>query len=134
SLETALKLADGLAVGEFADGAAGTEHTAGERKTAKIHDRRGPQRLLFSEKIACPVSGFTIPEIQPRPFSFNNPFRARPARGGPGARAAHRPRSRHSRPRQDVARRRDRAVGEIEFALLHADAARAWQALQVQPR
>src|SRR5262245_61737465 len=82
SLETALKLADGLAVVEFADGAGGTEHAAGERKTAKIHDHSGPQRLIFSEKFACPVSGFTIPEIEPRLFSFNNPFGACPACGG----------------------------------------------------
>ncbi len=84
SLETALKLADGLAVAEFADGAAGTEHAAAERKTAKIHDQSGPQRLIFSEKFACPVSGFTIPEIEPRLFSFNNPFGACPACGGLG--------------------------------------------------
>jgi len=50
----------------------------------KIHDQRGPQRLLFSEKFACPVSGFTIPEIEPRLFSFNNPFGACPACGGLG--------------------------------------------------
>src|SRR5947208_10188044 len=73
SLETALKLADGLAVVEFADGAMGTERSAAERKTAKIHDQSGPQRLIFSEIFACPVSGFTIPEIEPRLFSFNNP-------------------------------------------------------------
>src|SRR5213080_2287830 len=84
SLETALKLADGLAVVEFADGATGTEPTAAERKTAKIHDQSGPQRLIFSEKFACPVSGFTLPEIEPRLFSFNNPFGACPACGGLG--------------------------------------------------
>src|SRR5262249_59688761 len=44
----------------------------------------GPQRLIFSEKFACPVSGFTIPEIEPRLFSFNNPFGACPACGGLG--------------------------------------------------
>jgi excinuclease UvrABC ATPase subunit len=32
-----------------------------------------PRRILFSEKFACPVSGFTISEIEPRLFSFNNP-------------------------------------------------------------
>jgi excinuclease ABC subunit A len=41
-------------------------------------------RLVFSEKFACPVSGFTIPEIEPRLFSFNNPFGACPACGGLG--------------------------------------------------
>ncbi len=39
---------------------------------------------LFSEKFACPVSGFTIPEIEPRLFSFNNPFGACPTCGGLG--------------------------------------------------
>jgi excinuclease ABC subunit A len=75
SFETALKLADGLAVAEFA---------AQQKKTAKIHDQSGPTRLLFSEKFACPVSGFTIPEVEPRLFSFNNPFGACPACGGLG--------------------------------------------------
>jgi len=81
SLETALKLADGLAVVEFADA---SKDDAPTKKTAKIHDRSGPERLIFSEKFACPVSGFTIPEIEPRLFSFNNPFGACPACGGLG--------------------------------------------------
>ena len=56
-----------------------------EKKTAKIHDQQsGPERLLFSEKFACPVSGFTIPEIEPRLFSFNSPHGACPACGGLG--------------------------------------------------
>jgi excinuclease ABC subunit A len=55
-----------------------------DKKTAKIHDQSGPQRLIFSEKFACPVSGFSIPEIEPRLFSFNNPFGACPACGGLG--------------------------------------------------
>ena len=44
--------------------------------------RRAPH--VFSEKFACPVSGFTIPEIEPRLFSFNNPFGACPKCGGLG--------------------------------------------------
>ncbi|MEA2907661.1 MAG: excinuclease subunit, partial [Alphaproteobacteria bacterium] len=128
SFEQALKLADGLAVVEFADSAtnSGTSprlrgevdarSASGEgdsrqarrskdaphpnplpvkngereqteqavRKTAKIHDHSGPERLIFSEKFACPVSGFTIPEIEPRLFSFNNPFGACPKCGGLG--------------------------------------------------
>ncbi len=52
---------------------------------AKIHGQLdGPERLIFSEKFACPVSGFTIPEIEPRLFSFNNPFGACPKCGGLG--------------------------------------------------
>jgi excinuclease ABC subunit A len=54
------------------------------KKVAKIHDKSGPERMLFSEKFACPVSGFTIPEIEPRLFSFNNPYGACPACGGLG--------------------------------------------------
>jgi excinuclease ABC subunit A len=96
SFETALKLAEGLAVVEFADPTPDrvprsspplSGEGEGERiakKVAKIHDRSGPERLLFSEKFACPVSGFTLPEIEPRLFSFNNPFGACPACGGLG--------------------------------------------------
>ncbi|MGD0850911.1 excinuclease ABC subunit UvrA, partial [Bradyrhizobium sp.] len=57
---------------------------AATKKVAKIHDKSGPERILFSEKFACPVSGFTIPEIEPRLFSFNNPYGACPACGGLG--------------------------------------------------
>ena len=79
SLETALKLAEGLAVVEFADGAAPTSTS----KANKVKNET-TERLIFSEKFACPVSGFTIPEIEPRLFSFNNPFGACPACGGLG--------------------------------------------------
>ena len=40
--------------------------------------------MTFSEKFACPVSGFTIPEIEPRLFSFNAPFGACPTCDGLG--------------------------------------------------
>ncbi|MFD2237742.1 excinuclease ABC subunit UvrA [Aureimonas populi] len=77
SLETALRLADGIAVAEFADGT----------------DERGrPRQMVFSEKFACPVSGFTIPEIEPRLFSFNNPFGACPSCDGLGSHQAVDPR------------------------------------------
>src|SRR5204863_345199 len=69
SIETALKLADGLVIAEFAD-------EKEKDGTAK--------RLLMSSKFACPVSGFTIPEIEPRLFSFNNPHGACPACDGLG--------------------------------------------------
>jgi excinuclease ABC subunit A len=63
----------------------GREQQASEKKTklaaAAAADAR---RLVFSEKFACPVSGFTIPEIEPRLFSFNNPFGACPKCGGLG--------------------------------------------------
>ena len=84
SFETALKLAEGLAVIEYADAPAAAAAPEEKKKTAKIHDKSGPERILFSEKFACPVSGFTIPEIEPRLFSFNNPYGACPACGGLG--------------------------------------------------
>ncbi|MGH7000053.1 MAG: excinuclease ABC subunit UvrA [Stellaceae bacterium] len=63
SLETALKLADGIAIAEDADSS---------------------KQTIFSAKFACPVSGFTISEIEPRLFSFNNPFGACPTCDGLG--------------------------------------------------
>ena len=77
SLEQCLKLAEGLAVVELADTKA--TGAAANRGRNATHER-----LIFSEKFACPVSGFTIPEIEPRLFSFNNPFGACPACGGLG--------------------------------------------------
>ena len=47
--------------------------------------RASRRRIMFSSKFACPVSGFTIPEIEPRLFSFNNPFGACPVCGGLGS-------------------------------------------------
>ncbi|CAL8973675.1 UvrABC system protein A [Rhodoplanes sp. P11] len=132
SFETALKLADGLAVVEFADGApvpssvtsllvGEVDHPKGGREGGKRHGTASgatplpappPQggrervenaakpdakttklaaaaaadanRIVFSEKFACPVSGFTIPEIEPRLFSFNSPHGACPSCGGLG--------------------------------------------------
>ena len=91
-------------------------------KAAKIHDQSGPQRLIFSERFACPVSGFTIPEIEPRLFSFNNPFGACPACGGLGVEQHIDADLDHPGQERDAAQGRDRAVGEIDLALLHADA------------
>jgi len=55
-----------------------------ERAKANRQRNETSERLVFSEKFACPVSGFTIPEIEPRLFSFNNPFGACPKCGGLG--------------------------------------------------
>ncbi|MFZ8992425.1 MAG: excinuclease ABC subunit UvrA, partial [Candidatus Puniceispirillaceae bacterium] len=55
SLETALGLSDGLAFADYAD---------------------KDERIVFSARFACPESGFTIDEIEPRLFSFNNPYGA----------------------------------------------------------
>jgi excinuclease ABC subunit A len=66
SFRTALNLADGITVLETAPAEA------------------EPERITFSENFACPVSGFTIPEIEPRLFSFNAPFGACPKCDGLG--------------------------------------------------
>ena len=132
SFETALKLADGLAVVEFADrnpnapspGRASLSSSPGRREAASPgdpdrliqgspkrdgrdkpgHDKKNakagddneddgrmkrgtqddPNRIIFSSKFACPVSGFTISEIEPRLFSFNSPHGACPACDGLG--------------------------------------------------
>jgi excinuclease ABC subunit A len=86
SLETALKLADGLAVAEFADKPLPAEETAEESAYKSKNETH--ERILFSEKFACPVSGFTISEIEPRLFSFNNPFGACPTCDGLGSQRA----------------------------------------------
>src|SRR5271165_6665842 len=120
SFETALELADGLALVEFADAPAAhgevangemansanhsplaTRHSrGGEIANSEIANsemansggghsplapRHSPERILFSSKFACPVSGFTIAEIEPRLFSFNNPHGACPVCGGLGS-------------------------------------------------
>ena len=68
SFRTALDLADGIAILE----------TAPQEKNVE------KERMTFSENFACPVSGFTIPEIEPRLFSFNAPFGACPDCDGLG--------------------------------------------------
>ncbi|MCC0057039.1 MAG: excinuclease ABC subunit UvrA [Rhodobiaceae bacterium] len=83
SLATALELADGIAVAEFADKALPASELAGESANKSKNETH--ERLIFSEKFACPVSGFTISEIEPRLFSFNNPFGACPVCDGLGS-------------------------------------------------
>ena len=68
SMEIALQLTDGIAVAEMAD----------SKKEAE------PEKIVFSSRFACPESGFTIDEIEPRLFSFNNPFGACPSCDGLG--------------------------------------------------
>ena len=71
SFRTALNLADGIAIFEAA-------LEGGEDEVTDV------KRITFSEKFACPVSGFTISEIEPRLFSFNAPFGACPICDGLG--------------------------------------------------
>ena len=64
SIETGLKISDGLVY---------------------VENVQTTERTVFSSKFACPVSGFTIEEIEPRLFSFNNPYGACPHCDGIGA-------------------------------------------------
>ncbi|MCP5082737.1 MAG: excinuclease ABC subunit UvrA [Alphaproteobacteria bacterium] len=82
SLEAALELADGIAVAEFAD----KPLQADETSEASVNKSKNEthERIIFSARFACPVSGFTIDEIEPRLFSFNNPFGACPKCDGLG--------------------------------------------------
>ena len=86
SFEAALKLADGLAFVDLADGVV----PGREDETATTGSMKGTglpaNRIVFSEKFACPVSGFTIAEIAPRLFSFNAPQGACPECDGLGER------------------------------------------------
>jgi len=88
SFEQALKLAEGLAFIDLAEGVVpGREEEAKAAKgRAKTLKGTGlpPNRIVFSEKFACPVSGFTIESIEPRLFSFNAPQGACPACDGLG--------------------------------------------------
>ncbi len=79
SFETALKLAEGLAYVDPADPV--EPHTP---KSEILGSNAPDGRIVFSEKFACPVSGFTISEIEPRLFSFNAPQGACPACDGLG--------------------------------------------------
>ncbi|HYI64930.1 MAG TPA: excinuclease ABC subunit UvrA [Allosphingosinicella sp.] len=81
SLETALKLADGLV---YLDPADAPPPAPSSDDKEVLQDNAPEGRITFSEKFACPVSGFTIAEIEPRLFSFNAPQGACPACDGLG--------------------------------------------------
>src|SRR4029450_12997294 len=78
----ALKLAEGLAIAEYTDKPLPPSQTTEESANKSKNETH--ERILFSEKFACPVWGFTIDEIEPRLFSFNNPFGACPKCDGLG--------------------------------------------------
>ncbi len=94
SFEQALKLADGTVYLDLADttvAAVGGEPAPIEAPEPEAKPKKGmkktglaPNRIVFSEKFACPVSGFTIESIEPRLFSFNAPQGACPACDGLG--------------------------------------------------
>jgi excinuclease ABC subunit A len=100
SFQTALHLADGIAIAEMADSQeaksvprvspeaspkTGSGATGKKKRSEPAASEINPEQIIFSEKFACPVSGFTIPEIEPRLFSFNNPYGACPTCDGLGS-------------------------------------------------
>ncbi len=90
SIETALKLSDGLVRVEVVGGLGIRDSGFGKKKESKSLSPNpqspipNPDSFLMSSKFACPVSGFTLPEIEPRLFSFNSPYGACPACDGLG--------------------------------------------------
>jgi excinuclease ABC subunit A len=102
SLETALRLADGIVTVEFQDSTSGatSAHSRPPSARAGLKDP-APTKLAttnpaakipatttatFSEKLACADCGISFPEVSPRMFSFNNPYGACPECGGIGSR------------------------------------------------
>jgi excinuclease ABC subunit A len=89
SLETALRLADGIVTVEALDGGDGATRASSRPPSAK-GGHKGPATTnattTFSERLACAECGISFPEISPRMFSFNNPYGACPECGGIGSR------------------------------------------------
>ena len=92
SFEQALKLADGIAIAEMVDKPLLVARDSPSSSRPRAADDAGAfknknethERIIFSQRFACPVSGFTIEEIEPRLFSFNAPAGACPACDGLG--------------------------------------------------
>ena len=68
----------------FSESVEGALETSGGTLIALVKERAGEREILFSQKSACPNCGISIPEMQPRLFSFNNPFGACPECSGLG--------------------------------------------------
>ena len=60
----------------FSESIEGALETSGGMLIAQVREKSGDREILFSQKSACPTCGISIPEMQPRLFSFNNPFGA----------------------------------------------------------
>ena len=111
SFETALALSDGIVYAENAD-------------------TKGRTHRVFSSRFACPVSGFTIEEIEPRLFSFNSPARRVPGLRRPGRGKLLRPGTGGAGRAAVTGRRRDRALDRRAVSLLRPDAAKPRAPLQ----
>ena len=111
SFETALALSDGIVYAENADAS-------------------GRAARVFSSRFACPVSGFSIEEIEPRLFSFNSPHGACPACDGLGVESFFDPELVVPDERLSLADGADHAVDRRAESLLRPDAAKPRAALQ----
>src|SRR5262249_56706507 len=87
SLETALRLADGIVTVEALDGGDGSARASSRPPSSKagLKDPATTNTTTFSERLACAECGISFPEISPRMFSFNNPYGACPECGGIGS-------------------------------------------------
>jgi excinuclease ABC subunit A len=86
SVETALRLTDGLVVAEFVDVPVGGERTEGKEPPLDEHGRPLPRERRYSERMSCPNDHpLSLDELEPRSFSFNSPFGACPACTGIGS-------------------------------------------------
>jgi excinuclease ABC subunit A len=83
SIETALKTADGIVEVVRYDG---TTERRNDGMTERSSVPTVPRSVVFSERFACPVCGLSLPELEPRQFSFNSPFGACPDCHGVGTR------------------------------------------------
>ena len=76
SVETALKIGEGLVYVEIVELPNSADKNQQPQVVTNVEDAKNGDLIAFSEKFSCPVSGFTISEIEPRLFSFNSPFGA----------------------------------------------------------
>jgi excinuclease ABC subunit A len=120
---TALKLADGLAVIEYADCA--RRRPDEKKKTAKIHDKSGPERILFSEKFACPVVRLHHSRNRAPAVLLQQPLWRLSGLRRARRRAAYRRGSGHSRQGDDLRKGAIAPWAKVVLALLHPDADRA---------
>ena len=81
SIETALKIGNGTVIISMVGGSS-PQSESGNPQSA-IRNLQSEDRL-YSENFACPVDGISLPEIEPRTFSFNTPHGACPACQGLG--------------------------------------------------
>ncbi len=83
SIETALKVAEGVVEVVVHGGTGNSEQGTGRKDRSPFPV---PRSQVFSERFSCPACGLSLPELEPRQFSFNSPFGACPECHGVGLR------------------------------------------------